>query len=136
MEIPVAGKDLLLSKYTITAGLPERDVWREFFVNTLESWANWSGSDATQIVAVRTWIYICLQRNLRWTDVITYWIEAVYATSWLGKEGRASVLAALAAAESGNGWILVTSYRIPIMWEHVHLGLATLLRKWRSKPGI
>ena len=136
LEIPVAGSDALLAKYSAASGLPATDVWREFFVKTLESWAGWTGTDAEQIVAIRTWIYICLQRNLRWTDVISYWVEAVYATEWLGKEGRASVLAALAAAESGNGWILVTSYRIPIMWEHVHLGLATLLRQWRLKPGV
>jgi len=35
-------------------------------------------------------------------------------------------------AESGSGWVLVTSYRIPILWEHVHLQLARCLYHLRN----
>jgi hypothetical protein len=63
---------------------------------------------------------------------MTYWIETIYETEWLADEGRSAVLKVLSEAESGSGWVLVTSYRIPILWEHVHLRLAKELIKWRN----
>jgi hypothetical protein len=88
--------------------------------------------NAGKIADVRNWIYICLQRNLRWTDVITYWIEAVYDTDWITPNMRTKLLDILWNAESGSGWVLVTSYRIPILWEHVHLKFAHESYKLRS----
>ena len=124
-EIPVAGEDYLLASYTKRTQLKESDVWLEFFLKTIEEWSKeWS---PTKISDVRNWIYTCLQRNLRWTDVITYWIKAVYQTAWITPKMRAVILRTLWNAESGSGWVLVTSYRIPILWEHVHLQLARQL---------
>lgn len=124
-EIPVVGDDMLLANYTKSANLSEKDVWLEFFKKTLEEWSNsWSNQKINEI---RNWIYICLQRNLRWTDVITYWIEVIYSTEWITPNIRHILLEILWNAESGSGWVLVTSYRIPILWEHVHLKLARQL---------
>ena len=128
-EIPVTGEDYLLSNYTKKANLTEKDVWLEFFKKTINDWSeNWSDS---KIADVRNWIYICLQRNLRWTDVIMYWIEAVYETEWITPNMRAQIMETLWNAESSAGWTLVTSYRIPILWEHVHLKLARQFNKFR-----
>lgn len=128
-EIPVAGEDYSLQNYTKKAQLTEKDVWLEFFKKTLKDWsASW---DESKIADVRNWIYICLQRNLRWTDVITYWIEAIYETDWITPSMRADLFKTLWNAESGAGWTLVTSYRIPILWEHVHLRLARQLYEFR-----
>ena len=128
-EIPVIGNDMLLSNYTKKANLIETDVWLEFFKKTINDWStNWS---ASKIADVRNWIYICLQRNLRWTDVITYWMEAIYVTEWITPNMRCKLMDILWNAESGSGWVLVTSYRIPILWEHVHLKLAHKLYKLR-----
>ena len=131
-EIPVSGKDILLSKYIRESGLPNKYVWFAFFEKTLDDWSSWTKSDAEYITAIRNWIYICLQRNLRWTDVIMYWIEVIYNTTWLDAAGRSSVLGILSEAESGSGWVLVTSYRIPILWEHVHLRLGRELLRLRG----
>jgi hypothetical protein len=121
-EIPVVGEDRLLANYTKKANLLEKDVWLEFFKKTLNEWSqNWGPS---KIADVRNWIYTCLQRNLRWTDVITYWIEAIYEMDWIAPNARQKLLEILWNAESGSGWVLVTSYRIPILWEHVHLKFA------------
>ena len=121
-EIPVVGEDYLLQEYTKKAGLLQQDVWLEFFKNTLNEWAaDWSPSKITNI---RNWIYICLQRNLRWTDVIMYWIMAIYETPWITNKMKGALMDILWQVESGSGWVLVTSYRIPILWEHVHLKLA------------
>lgn len=129
-EIPVAGEDYSLQNYTKKANLTEKDVWLEFFKKTLNDWsASW---DISKVADIRNWIYICLQRNLRWTDVITYWIEAIYDTEWITPSMRAELFTTLWNAESGAGWTLVTSYRIPILWEHVHLKLARQLYSFRK----
>jgi hypothetical protein len=129
-EIPVVGDDMLLAKYTKSANLIEKDVWLEFFKKSLEEWStNW---DVSKITDVRNWIYICLQRNLRWTDVIMYWILTIYETEWITPTMRGQLLTTLWHAESGSGWVLVTSYRIPILWEHVHLKLAHQLYDLRT----
>jgi hypothetical protein len=131
LEIPVPGKDMLLANYIKSSGLPEKDVWLEFFKKTLDDWStNWS---AARIAEIRTWIYICLQRNLRWADVIMYWIEAIYKTTWITPNMRQRLLEILWKAESGSGWVLVTSYRIPILWEHVHLLLGKQLCIFRDE---
>jgi hypothetical protein len=121
-EIPMGGDDMLLANYTKKKNLINEDVWLEFFKKTINDWSSNWGAD--KISEVRNWIYICLQRNLRWTDVITYWIEAIYGTEWISPNMRYKLLDILWNAESGSGWVLVTSYRIPILWEHVHLKLA------------
>jgi hypothetical protein len=130
LEIPVKGPDKLLSNYTTETKLPEKDVWNIFFSKTLDEWSNtWS---ETRVADIRNWIYICLQRNLRWSDVIQYWIEVIYETNWITKEQRKALMTILWNAESGGGWTLVTSYRIPILWEHVHLTLARTLYNFRN----
>lgn len=132
-EIPIVGEDMLLRNYTEKSKFTEKDVWLEFFKKTIDDWSTeWSVS---KISDVRNWIYICLQRNLRWTDVITYWIESIYLTEWITREMRGKLMETLWNAESGSGWVLVTSYRIPILWEHVHLKLARQLFNLRNKVG-
>ncbi len=129
-EIPIVGEDRLLANYVEKANLTDKDVWLEFFKKTIHDWSD--GWGASKISDVRNWIYICLQRNLRWTDVIMYWIEAIYKTEWITPSMRSKLLDILWNAESSSGWVLVTSYRIPILWEHVHLKLAHQLYKFRS----
>lgn len=137
LEIPVAGEDHLLHTYNQEQHLPQRNVWTEFFQKTLETWATLGhqtpkGEPTMTFVAeLRQWIYTCLQRNLRWTDMIMYWLEAMDQTPWLTPTLRAPLLEILWRAESGAGWALVTSYRIPVMWEHVQLQIARAL--YRAK---
>ncbi len=129
-EIPVGGNDMLLENYTKSNKLIEKDVWLEFFKKTLNEWSK--NNNSSKITDVRNWIYICLQRNLRWTDVIVYWIIAIYDTEWLESHMKKKLLDILWNAESGSGWVLVTSYRIPILWEHVHLKLAQQLYRLKN----
>jgi hypothetical protein len=131
-EIPVVGDDRLLENYTKNTNLMGDDVWLLFFKKTINEWSASKGS-ASLIVDIRNWIYICLQRNLRWTDVIMYWIVAIYETDWITPKMRGMLMNILWNAESGSGWVLVTSYRIPILWEHVHLKIARCLYKSRCE---
>jgi len=130
-ELPCRGPDRLLAAYTARAHLNPGDVWLSFFQKTLHEWSL-QPCDEKKITEVRSWIYTCLQRNLRWTDVILYWMLALYQTPWLTSSMRAQLLHTLWNAESGSGWVLVTSYRIPILWEHVHLKLARQLYTLRG----
>lgn len=134
-EIPVPYRepkesDKLLANYVAKAHLPPTDVWATYFDQTVEAWSSsWTPG---RVQEVRDWIYRCLQRNLRWTDVIRYWIESVYRAPWMTPEKRRRILRAIWRAESGSGWVLVTSYRIPILWESVHLQIARTLYECRS----
>ena len=128
-EIPVVGNDMLLSNYTKKENLVEKDVWLEFFKKTIDEWSqHWNIS---KIADIRNWIYTCLQRNLRWTDVLMYWIEAIHLTNWITPNMRGELMEIIWNAESGSGWVLITSYRIPILWEHLHLKLAHKLYNLR-----
>jgi hypothetical protein len=134
-EIPVPHRepkenDKLLANYVTKAHLPVTDVWATYFDLTVDQWSSsWTPG---RVQEVRDWIYRCLQRNLRWTDVIRYWIEAVYRAPWMTPEKRRIILRAIWRAESGSGWVLVTSYRIPILWETVHLQIARTPYECRS----
>lgn len=134
LEIPVGGEDHLLRTYNETQNEAPNNVWHDFFQQTVEVWSTTPAS-AAFLVRLRNWIYTCLQRNLRWTDMIHYWLDAIQRTPWLvaaSPQQRAPLLRLLAMAESGAGWMLVTSYRIPILWEHVQLSLARELYRIRS----
>ena len=136
-EIPVPYKELkeieksdkLLANYVAKANLPNTDVWANYFDLTVDKWS--SSLTPGRVQEVRDWIYRCLQRNLRWTDVIRHWIEATYRAPWMTPEKRKIILRAIWRAESGSGWVLVTSYRIPILWETVHLQIARTLYETR-----
>jgi hypothetical protein len=131
VEISTQGEDRLLASYVKRVGLPERDAWNAFFTKTLDDWSlSWSQA---RIYDVRSWVYMCLQRNLRWSDVIMYWLEVIYQAEWVKVEHRKELMKILWKAESGAGWTLVTSYRIPILWEHVHLHLAKMLYTFRMQ---
>jgi hypothetical protein len=124
--------DRLLANYVAKAHLPPEDVWALFFQQTMDSWStSWSPG---RVQEVRNWIYLCLQRNLRWTDVIRYWISTVFhnTKTWITPDMRKRILRVLWRAESGSGWVLVTSYRIPILWETVQLQLARTLYVCRN----
>ena len=130
-ELKKAGYESKSIKDELRANLREKDVWMESFKKTLNEWS--INETPKRISEVRTWIYMCLQRNLRWTNVITYWIQAIYQTEWITPKMRGQLMTTLWHAESGSGWVLVTSYRIPILWEHVHLKLARQLYTLRSE---
>jgi hypothetical protein len=133
-EIPVVGDDYLLMNYTNRMKLKEKtDIWEIFFMDTLDKWSKETSDDSIESVAIiRDWVYICLQRNLRWTDVLMYWIQSIYNTEWITPTMRGKLLETIWNAESGSGWVLVTSYRIPILWEQVHLTLASQLYHLRN----
>ena len=131
LEIPVAGPDLLFQKYKeVWEPTANEDCWLIYFRQTFDRWS--SINSFQNISEIREWIYTCLQRNLRWTDVLQYWIEVVDETSLLDIEGKRELWRYLANIESGGGWYLIPSYRIPIFWEKIHSEFAELAEKFRN----
>ncbi len=100
--------------------------WELWFKRTLEAW-NTGGWTTADIPAIRNWIYFGLQRNLRWCEMIEYWTETIKASN-LPSAKKAALFRILAFAEGGGGWQIIPSYRIPLLWEHVLLGLVKILR--------
>lgn len=138
LEIPVPGDDYPLQAFlrqlpstVLHPTSSKENVWRTFFRQTLETWST-TVPTARLAVDIRQWLYTCLQRNLRWTDMIQYWIEAIQDTPWLTPTHRAALFSLLYHAESGAGWLLITSYRIPVLWEHLQLQIAKTLYRARQ----
>ena len=130
LEIPVAGRDLLFEEYR-TRWEPDakEDCWLTYF---RQCFNKWSQLDSFQsITEIREWIYVCLQRNLRWTDILYYWIHIINETEWLNNYQKKKLWLYLASIESGGGWYLIPSYRIPIFWESVHIKFADMIREFR-----
>ena len=96
--------------------------WITWFEKTLALWYNakWMASD---VPAIRQWIYFCLQRNLRWCEMIEYWTLTVQHSKLLTAAQKLELLHILALAEGGGGWQIIPSYRIPLLWESVLLDI-------------
>lgn len=103
--------------------------WITWFEQTLTLWHNakWMASD---VPAIRQWIYFCLQRNLRWCEMIEYWTLTVVGSALLRPEQKLELLRILALAEGGGGWQIIPSYRIPLLWESVLLDIIKVIGKF------
>jgi len=130
-EVPYPGIDRAYAALKQTApSLPapnkygQGDAWLYYFNKVYESFnaikdTHWS----IQIVdKIREWIYTCMQRNLRWCDMILYWTHTLQLKleepgSSLTKERAAAAFAYLANAPMGGGFVMLPSYRIPVAWE-------------------
>jgi hypothetical protein len=80
----------------------------------------------SRIQEIRDWIYFCLQRNLRWQEVVHYILDSLLQSK-LSEKKIKNAVAALAREPSTGGCQTLSSYRIPIAWEHLGIELATAL---------
>ncbi len=114
----------LRTTYNLSSPIPG---WKLWFRRTLEVWNNKSWSTA-DVPAIRNWIYFCLQRNLRWCEMIEYWTVAIQESELIPLNKKIELFRILSFAEGGGGWQIIPSYRIPLLWEHVLLALVKVLR--------
>lgn len=134
-EIPYSGPDrsyAALRKQYPSLPAPDvygqGDAWFHFFDSSFEKWRarrnhNWTVADALEI---RQWIYMCMQRNLRWCDMILYWTQTIQRKLDAGRlstEEAANCFAHLALASMGGGFVMLPSYRIPVAWEQFMIEL-------------
>ena len=125
MEIYIKDKTNHLYK-SLTNKRTSEPGWEVWFRETLEAWntKTWKTSD---VPAIRNWIYFCLQRNLRWCEMIEYWTTTISASD-LPADKKIALFRILAFAEGGGGWQIIPSYRIPLLWEQVLLDIVKVLR--------
>lgn len=128
IEVPVASETNHL--YTALKArfptMPATSAWTTYFDKTLRRWhgAHWTAAD---VPAIRQWIYFCLQRNLRWCEMIEYWTRAIEGFDDLSADQRTKLYRILALAEGGGGWQIIPSYRIPLLWESVLLSIIKVI---------
>jgi hypothetical protein len=79
-----------------------------------------------RIQEIRDWVYFCLQRNLRWQEVVHYMLDSLLQAN-LPPTKLQKAVEALAKQPSTGGGQTLGSYRIPIAWEHLGIQLATAL---------
>jgi hypothetical protein len=80
----------------------------------------------SRIQEIRDWIYFCLQRNLRWQEVVHYILDSVLHSK-ISNDKIKRAVEALAIQPSTGGGQTLGSYRIPIAWEHLGIHLASAL---------
>jgi hypothetical protein len=124
VEIPVGGKDFTLSKMRQEYGSNTMD-WGQYFDHLLLEWSN-KPMTLSRIQEIRDWIYFCLQRNLRWQEVVHYILDSLLHLPIPDDRLQKAVEVLANEASTGGGQTL-GSYRIPIAWEHLGLHLATAL---------
>jgi hypothetical protein len=121
VEIPVAGRDFTLSKLKQEYGAQCMD-WSTYFDKLI---VDWSQKQMTlgRIQEIRDWVYFCLQRNLRWQEVIHYLLDSLL-TAPISEARLSATIEFLATLPRTGGGQTLESYRIPIAWEHLGIGLA------------
>lgn len=124
VEIPVSGKDYTLMRMRNTYGNDIMD-WGQYFDTLLLDWSK-KPMTLDRIQEIRDWIYFCLQRNLRWQEVVHYILESLLHLP-IPHGQLVKAVAVLANESSTGGGQTLASYRIPIAWEHLGIHLATAL---------
>lgn len=124
VEIPVAGRDFTLGKLRQEYGAQTLD-WGSYFDTMI---ADWSKKPMTlvRIQEIRDWVYFCLQRNLRWQEVVHYLLDSLL-TAKLSDHKLQKTVSFLSSLPSTGGGQTLGSYRIPIAWENLGIGLARSL---------
>jgi hypothetical protein len=124
VEIPVSGRDLTLPKLRQEYGTNVLD-WGSYFDQLVLSWSS-KRMTLSRIQEIRDWIYFCLQRNLRWQEVVHYLLESILQSKIHPEKVKRAVDALSKQPSTGGGQTL-GSYRIPIAWEHLGIQLASAL---------
>ena len=124
VEIPVSGRDYATPKLKQQYGANLLD-WSTYFDKMV---ASWGGKPMTlgRIQEIRDWVYFCLQRNLRWQEVVHYLLESILQ-SQLSASTIQRAVSVLAKEPSTGGGQTLGSYRIPIAWEHLGIEIASAL---------
>lgn len=125
VEVPLSGQDMLLQQIKSKYGNECLD-WSQYFQSLVQSW---SSKEMTihRITEIRDWVYYCLQRNLRWQEVIQYLLEAILQSNSISLQKKSLAIDVLAKQPTTGGGQTLPSYRIPIAWEALGLGLAEAL---------
>lgn len=127
VSVPVGGHDRLIEHYKKlheSEGVELVD-WGLYFRRMIADWAG-KPINLARIQEIRDWVYFCLQRNLRWQEVTHYLLESLLE-SGLPIQKIDAAVGVLASMPTSGGGQTLPSYRIPIAWEALGIGIAEAL---------
>jgi hypothetical protein len=130
VEIPLGGKDHTLEEMRrryVSNNHTTLDLldWDTYFKDLIKDWSQ-KPMNLSRVQEVRDWVYFCLLRNLRWQEVIQYILDALLQSK-LPKQKILDTITVLIQQQSTGGGQTLPSYRIPIAWENLGLGIAKTL---------
>lgn len=124
VEVPMGGNDMIVQAMKQKYGNACVD-WNEYFNILVADWAR-KPMSIPRIQEIRNWVYYCLQRNLRWQEVLQYFLEAILQSK-LPLKIKSATVDVLAQQPVSAGGQTLPSYRIPIAWEALGLAVAEAL---------
>jgi hypothetical protein len=123
--VPIGGDDYRAKEFKEKYKLVHGDIWID--------WFRWRIRDSIDkdptletIKMIRSWVYTCLQRNLRWSQMLYYWYQVLLELP-LSNSDFEKLTANLLSYENTQAFSSLLSYRIPILWESFFLGQIKLL---------
>lgn len=128
LTIPVGGPDRKLAEFLNEhPNIPEGRDAQAWFDNVCKDWMSRSWN-LDRIDQVREFVYACLLRNIRWQDMVSYWIDSILKFSEkMGPSKYRASLAAIANAEATGSGQTMPSYRLPLAWESIFMNIAKAL---------
>ncbi len=138
-EVPYPGIDRAYAALRQTAPMlpaPNKygqgDAWIHYFNKVYNQFNELKDTDWTITIVqkIREWIYTCMQRNLRWCDMILYWthvLQLKIEEDATIKPRAKATFAYLAKASMGGGFVMLPSYRIPVAWEQFMIEFLEIL---------
>jgi hypothetical protein len=125
LVVPVSGHDRKLERFLKDhPKIPHGRDGQAWFDSVCRKWMN-SHWNLDRIDEVREFVYACLLRNIRWQDMVSYWIDSLL--KYAGEMGPARYRAALTAicnTEATGSGQTITAYRLPVAWECINMYVA------------
>lgn len=123
LEIPVAGDDYSLQHYKELYQTQTLPVWSDVFRKKLTEWmTSKRAAVLSETNEIRSFLYECLMRNLRWVDAVHILMNLVL-TMPMPETKRLRAMDVLARQEATAPGQTIPSYRIPLLWENLFLFL-------------
>ena len=126
--IPVSGPDRKLAQFLRDhPNIPKGRDGQEWFDAVCADWITkpWN---LDRVDKIREFVYACLLRNIRWQDMVSYWIDSLLRYSKeMGPERYRAALKAICNAEATGAANTIPAYRLPVAWECIYMYIAKAL---------
>lgn len=130
LVVPIGGPDRKLAEFLIAnPSIPPESDGQAWFDRTVKKWSNekWT---LNRVDGIRDFVYECLLRNIRWQDMVSYWIDALLKMSEeIGPVRYKNSLIAICNADATGSGQTLPSYRLPLAWESIFMYIAKALSR-------
>lgn len=126
VEIPVAGEDKALQKFSLLSRLNTPILTLEDEIEQIYRWWMTEPPKLSDVKKIRGIVYGLLHRNIRWTDGFHIWMFVLDRLPLTQQQKKALAHICIKQPFTGAGQT-VPSYRIPVLWEHYLCSLRNAL---------